>query len=69
MGYYPFSSLGHDTIDCIVTQGKAGARSRRCDTAPRSPAIRPVGPAIRPAYVRGEWQCTRAAWLARCVAI
>ena len=27
MGYYPFSSLSHDTMDCIVTQG-AGACSR-----------------------------------------
>ena len=69
MGYCPFSSLGHDTTDCILTQGKAGARSKRCDTASRSPAILPVGPAIRPACARGEWQCTRVAWLARCVAI
>ena len=27
MGYYPFSNLSHDTMDCIVTQG-AGACSR-----------------------------------------
>ena len=27
MGYCPFSSLSHDTMDCIVTQG-AGACSR-----------------------------------------
>ena len=58
MGYCPFSSLGHDTTDCIVTQGRAGAVSRRgdmtprrCDTTPRRcdttlkrPAIRPAGP-------------------------
>ena len=40
MGYCPFSSLGYDTTDCIVTQGKARARSRHSDTTPRRPAIR-----------------------------
>ena len=37
--------LGHDTGDCIVTQvqgSRAGAHSRRCDTAPRRPAIQPA---------------------------
>ena len=51
MGYYPFSSLSHDTMDCIVTQG-AGA----CSRGPRysqealrhGPTIRPRGPATRP---------------------
>ena len=29
MGYCPFSSLGHDTTDCIVTQqGWASAKAR-----------------------------------------
>ena len=42
MGYCPFSNLGHDTTDCIVTHGSAGERSRRCDTAPKRPAIRPA---------------------------
>ena len=31
MGYCPFSSLGHDTTDCIVTQqGWVCARERYC---------------------------------------
>ena len=37
MGYCPYSSLSHDTMDCIVTQG-AGACSRVA-------MIRPGGPA------------------------
>ena len=49
MGYCPFSSLGHDTTDCIMTQGWAGARNRHGDTAPRRCNTAPRCPAIRPA--------------------
>ena len=28
MGYCPFSSLGHDTIDCIVTQQGTGTHGQ-----------------------------------------
>ena len=40
MGYCPFSSLSHDTMDCIMTQG-AGACCRWA-------IIRPEGPATLP---------------------
>ena len=51
-----FPVLGHDTRDCIVTHGqggRAGAHSRRCDTALRRPAIRPARPTTRSARAQG----------------
>ena len=62
MSCCPFSSLGHDTSNCIVTQGKAGRAAGCCDTVPRRPAIQPGGLATQPAYARGERQRARAAW-------
>ena len=41
MGYCPFSSLSHDTMDCIVTQG-AGACSSGATARLGGPATRPT---------------------------
>ena len=62
IGHFPV--LGHDTGDCIVTQGlggRAGVRSRRCDTASRA--------TTRPGCARSERQGMRAACPLGCVAI
>ena len=40
MGYCPFSSLSHDTIDYIVTQG-ARTCSKVATTRPGGPATQP----------------------------
>ena len=40
IGYCPFSSLSHNTMDCIVTQG-TGACSRVATTRPRGPTTQP----------------------------
>ena len=47
LGYCPFAVLSHDTVDCIVTQGAAGAHGRPqygrlgCDIAQRHGQGRP----------------------------
>ena len=62
MGYCPFSNLGHDTIDCIMTQARRGAQKGATiwpATLRHSPTIRPGGAATQPACLRSEQQCAR----------
>ena len=53
MGYCPFSSLSHDTMDCIMTQG-VGACCRGATTWPGGPTTRPVRATTRLACAHGR---------------
>ena len=63
MGYCPFSSLSHDTMDCIVTQG-AGACSRGLrqgqEALRHDPTTRPTWATTWPTLRKGVWQLARA---------
>ena len=70
MGYCPFSSLGHDIIDCIVTGKGIGAQGHAAwghDKA-NNLATRPHDTANKgPRHCRPARACT--AWPLQCVAI
>ena len=52
-----FSSLSHDTIDCIVTQGSRGVQQGatiRPGALRHGPMTRPARAMIRPAHTQGS---------------
>ena len=64
MGYCPFSSMSHDTMDCIVTKG-AEACSRGATIWPRGLATRPYDTASKGRYMAGL-RIGQAARASRC---